>query len=160
MIWEPNQGLCVSAIALDDEVSTMNSDEGQTKAKAIAVSGIPLPGTLVQVPGTAVVPNRDEPDEPFKVDGTGEQYARDYFDDESDRLGGLEDSYVPATRGKVWSPSLDDEENTDPNAAESNDSEVFLPEAKSLEVDNEVRFGMEDDEELALRTDKFDDSSI
>lgn len=160
MIWEPYPLLCVAAIALDDEVITMNSDEGQTKATAIAVSGIPLPGTLVQVPGTSVAPNRDEPDEPFMVDGTGEQYARDYFDDESERLGGLEDSYVPAPHGKLWSSSLDDEENTDPNAAESNDSEVFLPEAKSLEVNNEVRFGMEDEEDLALPADKFDDSSV
>ncbi|MFA7336835.1 MAG: hypothetical protein WC028_08595 [Candidatus Obscuribacterales bacterium] len=47
----------------------MKRDEGQGKANS--VSGIPMPGTIIQVQGRSVEPNRSEPDDPFKIDGTG-----------------------------------------------------------------------------------------
>jgi hypothetical protein len=46
---EPSTKPYVSAIAKDVEVVTMKRDEGQGKANS--VSGIPMPGTIVQVQG-------------------------------------------------------------------------------------------------------------
>ncbi len=135
----------------------MKRDDG--KGKANSVSGIPLPGTIVQVQGKSVEPNRKEPDKPFKIDGTGENYARDYFDAESARLGSLEDAFVIEKRDQTWSSGLQDEENTSENAVDADDSEGHLPECQPVQVEPDVRFGADHDEPI-LPPDKFDHDSV
>jgi hypothetical protein len=154
---EPSSKPYVSAIAKDVEVVSMKRDEGQGKANS--VSGIPLPGTIVQVQGKSVEPNRKEPDKPFKIDGTGENYARDYFDAESARLGNLEDAFVIEKSDQTWSSGLQDEENTSENAVDADDSEGHLPESQPLQLDSDVRFGADHDEPT-LPSDKFDNNSV
>jgi hypothetical protein len=136
----------------------MKRDDGQGKANS--VTGIPMPGTITQVQGKCVEPNRDEPDQPFKTDGTGEHYARDYFDDESERLNNLEDVYAPLKRDQNWSPGLHDEENADKNAVEGDDTEVFLPEAHPERLRSDAIFGADDDAELTLRADHIDNDFV
>jgi hypothetical protein len=155
---EPSNLLYVSAIAKDIEVVTVKSDNGEGKANP--VTGIPMPGTIVQEQGKCVEPNRDEPDQPFKTDGTGENYARDYFDDESDRLNNLEHLYAPKKGDQNWSPGLHDEENADKNAVEGDDTEVFLPEVQPVRSRSDARFGAEDDAELTLRADHIDNDFV
>ncbi len=154
---EPSTIAYVSAIAKDVEVVTMKRDEGQGKANS--VSGIPMPGTIVQVQGKSVEPNRKEPDKPFKIDGTGENYARDYFDSESERLGNLEDGYVAEKGDQNWSSGLQDEENVDENAVDTDDSEGLLPECQPLHLANDARFGADEDE-LTLRPDNLDSNLV
>jgi hypothetical protein len=135
----------------------MKRDEGQGKANS--VSGIPMPGTIVQVQGKSVEPNRTEPDNPFNTEGTGENYARDYFDDESERLGNLEDGYVAEKGDQNWSAGLQDEENADENAVDADDNEGLLPETQPLHLGYDARFGADEDE-LTLRPDNLDSNLV
>lgn len=127
----------------------MKGDEGKVKANSI--SGIPMPGTITQVEGKTVEPNRHEPEHPFRTDGTGEIYARDYFDHESERLGNLEGDYVAEKGDKNLSLGLHDEENTDANALDSDGNEGLLPETLSLPFDSGTRFGDDQDADLTPR---------
>lgn len=136
----------------------MKSDEG--KAKANSISGIPMPGTITQVQGKAVEPNRNEPEHPFKTDGTGEIYARDYFDDESERLVNLEGGYIAEKGDKNLSIGLHDEENTDPSAVGSDGNEAFLPETQPLPLDSDTRFGADEDDGLTARPVDFDGNLV
>lgn len=136
----------------------MKRDEG--KGKANSISGIPMPHTITQVQGKSVEPNRHEPEHVFRSDGTGEIYARDYFDDESERLGNLEGDYIAAKSDKNLSLGLHDEENSDPNAVDSDGNEDLLPEAQSLPLVSGTRFGDDEDDDLAQRPVDFDSNLV
>ena len=136
----------------------MKRDEGRGKANSI--SGIPMPGTIIQVQGKSVEPNRNEPEHPFKIDGTGEIYARDYFDDESERLGNLEGDYIAEKGDKNLSLGLQDEENTDANAVDSDGNEDLLPETQQFPLYSDTRFGDDEDEDLTFRPIDLDSNLV
>ena len=127
---------------------------------AIGVSGIPMPGTISQLQDISVEPNRNEPENPFNLDDTGENYARDYFDDESERLAVIEGCCLPEKDDQNWSAGLQDEENADENAIDADDHEFFLPEVVHVHDDSDARFGADDFAELTTRRPAKYDSCI
>ncbi|CAN5449147.1 hypothetical protein BH11CYA1_BH11CYA1_37490 [soil metagenome] len=126
---------------------------------AIGVSGIPMAGTISQLQDIAAEPNRSEPVNPFNLDDHGENYARDYFDDESERLSIIEGCCLPDKNEQGWSAGLQDEENVDENAIDADEHEFFLPEVVHAHNENDARFGADDFAELTTRkTTKYDSS--
>ncbi len=126
----------------------------QGKGKANHVSGIPLPGTIAQVEGQSAEPNRDEPQGAFKTE-SGENYAHDYFNDEEERLGNLEEPFVANKSDQVWSDGIADEENE----VDEGDDEGLLPETQLLHVDLQTEVGDDDNQNLMLRPDNVDDDA-
>lgn len=124
----------------------------QGKGKAISISGIPMPGGLVQVEGQSVEPNRDEDQGAFRRDDRGENYARDYFDDEEERLGDLDGPYIVNKDDHQWSDGLKDEENEE----DLGDDEAILPETQPLHIDLALEAGLEYSLEVVLSPDNID----
>lgn len=129
------------------------------KGRGNAVSGIPLAGAFTQIQGQSVEPNREERLDAFKTDGTGENYAHDYFDDEEERLGDLEQPYVANKDDQNWSEGLQDEANMDENANDVEGQEGVLPELQPLHLDYTVKGGQDDDQDMMLRPDNIDTSA-
>ena len=101
------------------------------KGKANPISGFPLPGSMSQEEGSSVEPNRDEPKKTLEHQDDGERYARDYFDDEEERLGDLSQPFVANKDDEEWSVGIADEAN--PDIEQGSDSEIF-PETEPLFV--------------------------
>jgi len=128
----------------------MKRDQG--KGKANSISGIPMPGVLIQLQGQSVETNRDEEEGAFRRDDRGENYARDYFDDEEERLGDLDGPYIVNKDDQQWSDGLKDEENDE----DLGDDEAILPESQPLHIDLALEAGMEDSLDLVLHPDNID----
>ena len=100
------------------------------------IEGIPLPGDMPQVQGSAV-PNREDTSLLQNPDGDTEaEYAVDYFDAvESDSA----DEYLPSKDNQQWSPGLEDEENNyglNSFSDQDNDwDEGLWPETQPLHLD-------------------------
>ncbi len=107
----------------------------QGKGKALDVSGIPMPNTIVQIEGQTVETNREEPNVSFKSE-TPENVGHTYFSDEEKRLSDLERAVVTKADQK-WSEGLADESNEE----DEDDDEGLLPETQPLHV--EIRNGDE-----------------
>ncbi len=123
-----------------------------SKRRANAVSGKPMPFTIVQADDEPIViPNRDVDESAFFRDDSGEAYARDYFADEEERLGNLESPYLVNRDDRQWSDGLRDEEN-EPEA----DEEGLWPESQPLHVDLSQDAGGEDSFEVSLRPSNID----
>ncbi len=134
----------------------MKSNPG--KGKGNAVSGIPMAGGFTQIQGQSVEPNREERIDAFKTDGTGENYAHDYFDDEEARLGDLNEPYVANKDDQHWSDGLQDEANMDENANDVEGQEGVLPELQPLHLDY-TSGGQDDSVDTMLRPDNIDSSA-
>ncbi len=128
----------------------------QGKGKALDVSGIPLPNTIVQVDGQTVETNREEPSVSFKSE-TRENVGHTYFSDEEERLGNIEEPFVNNKADQKWSEGLADESNLDED--DNDDDECLLPETQPLHVDPLSANGEDDDAELVLRPDNVEDDS-
>ncbi|HEY9679305.1 MAG TPA: hypothetical protein V6C76_14960 [Drouetiella sp.] len=124
----------------------------QGKGKANDISGIPLPGTLAQIEGQSIEPNRDEPPGAFKTE-TPENDRRNYFDDEEERLGNLETPFVANKADDQWSEGLEDEENE----FDDRSDDGLFPETQPLHVSQSPEGGADDSEDMVLRPTQIDD---
>jgi hypothetical protein len=126
----------------------------QGKGKANDVTGIPLPGTIPQVEGQSVEPNREEPQGSFKTE-SAENYAHDYFDDQEDCLGDLEAPYTANKDDQRWSDGIKDEENEEDVSGD----EGLFSETQPLHVDQTNEIGADDNADVMLRPTQVDDDA-
>jgi hypothetical protein len=104
------------------------------------IDGVPLPGDLPQLEGSAV-PNRDDSSLLSNPEGETEaEYAVDYFDAVESETGGQSSSYVADKSNRQWSEGIQDEEN-DFGLGSSFDQdedwdEGLLPETQPLHVES------------------------
>lgn len=127
----------------------------QGKGKANDISGIPLPGTLTQIEGRSIEPNRDEPNNAFKLDEPDQEFGHDYFNDEEERLGNLDGPFVANKSNEQWSDGIADEANE----ADDADDEGLLPETQPLHVEVRPGLGEDDNYDTALNPDNVEDDS-
>lgn len=118
------------------------------------IEGIPLPGDIPQVEGSAA-PNEPRSYTLHNPDGETEPpFSNDYFEAEQRRQGGARSPYIENKDNREWSPGVEDEENDYGTVSFSqldNDwNEGAYPETQPLQVEGAVDDQSQEELESAI----------